>query len=122
MEGDHYSPSQAARILSRSGRSIPERRIRQMLQAGELEGEQTETGRWQIPQSVVHALLEQRREQEQLRGGPEKPLEASESVRELMARVEAYPPASWGAQKPVWSLRSRRRAPCETSGTGSRRN
>ena len=44
------------------GRKISERRIRQMLQAGELEGEQTETGRWKIPQSVVHALLEQRRE------------------------------------------------------------
>jgi hypothetical protein len=62
VEGDHYTPSQAARILSRSGRKVSERRIRQMLQAGELEGEQTETGRWKIPQSVVHALLEQRRE------------------------------------------------------------
>ena len=45
---------------------------------------QTETGRRRIPQSVVHALLEQRREQEQLRGGPERRLEASKSVRELM--------------------------------------
>jgi hypothetical protein len=45
-------------------------------------GEQTETGRWRIPQSVVHALLEQRREQERLRGGPE-------SVRELMTRGRA---------------------------------
>jgi hypothetical protein len=33
---------------------------------------------------VVHALLEQRREQEQLRGGPERRLEASKSVREVM--------------------------------------
>jgi hypothetical protein len=70
---------------------ISERRIRQMLQAGKLEREQTETGRWRIPQSVVHALLEQRREQEQLRGGPERPLEAPESVRELMTRVEERP-------------------------------
>jgi len=35
---------------------------------------------------VVHALLEQRWEQEQLRGGPERRLEAPESVRELMTR------------------------------------
>ena len=34
------------------------RRIRQMLQAGELDGEQTETGRWRMPQSAVHALLD----------------------------------------------------------------
>ncbi len=32
-----YSPSEASRILSRGGRSLTERRIRQMLQAGELE-------------------------------------------------------------------------------------
>jgi chromosome segregation ATPase len=89
VEGDHYTPSQAARILSRSGRKISERRIRQMLQAGELEGEQTETGRWKIPQSVVHALLERRREQDQLSESPERLPEALESGREYRERVEA---------------------------------
>jgi hypothetical protein len=71
-----------------------------MLQAGELDGEQTETGRWRMPQSAVHALLEQRREQEQLRDSPERLLEASESIRELMAR-DRPSPATWGAQRPV---------------------
>ncbi len=83
-----YSPAEASRVLGRSGRKISERRIRQMLQAGELEGEQTEGGRWRIPpRRVVHQLLADRREREQLRTGPESPSESSESVRELMERV-----------------------------------
>lgn len=43
-----YSPTEEARVLSWSGRSISERRVRQMPEAGELEGEQTEGGRWRI--------------------------------------------------------------------------
>ncbi len=82
-----YSPVEASRVLSRSGRSISERRIRQMLQAGELEGEQTEGGRWRIPRRVVHQLLTERREREQLRTEPESLPGAPESVRELMDRV-----------------------------------
>jgi hypothetical protein len=63
-----------------------------MLQAGEFEGEQTKTARWRIPQSVVPALLEQRREQEQLRGSPERRLEAPEKsvgtpIEALVRRV-----------------------------------
>ena len=84
-----YSPVEASRVLSRSGRSISERRIRQMLQAGELEGEQTEGGRWRIPRRVVHRLLTERREREQLRTEPESLPGAPESVRELMDRVAA---------------------------------
>jgi hypothetical protein len=69
-------------------------------------GEQTETGRWRIPQSVVHALLEQRREQERLRVGPE-------SVRELrlgglsreLGRSEARPERTEQAES---SLREER--------------
>ncbi len=57
-----YSPSEASRILSRGGRSLTERRIRQMLQAGELEGERDDGGRWRIPRRTVHRLLEDRRE------------------------------------------------------------
>ncbi len=84
-----YSPVEASRVLSRSGRSISERRIRQMLQAGELEGEQAEGGRWRIPRRVVHQLLTERREREQLRTEPESLPGAPESVRELMDRVAA---------------------------------
>jgi GH24 family phage-related lysozyme (muramidase) len=84
-----YSPVEASRVLSRSGRSISERRIRQMLQAGELEGEQTEGGRWRIPRRVVNRLLTERREREQLQTEPESGPGAPESVRELMDRVAA---------------------------------
>jgi excisionase family DNA binding protein len=84
-----YSPVEASRVLSRSGRSISERRIRQMLQAGELEGEQTEGGRWRIPRRVVHQLLTERREREGLLEGPESGPGAPEGVRELVDRVAA---------------------------------
>jgi chromosome segregation ATPase len=84
-----YSPVEASRVLSRSGRSISERRIRQMLQAGELEGEQAEGGRWRIPRRVVNRLLTERREREQLRTEPESLPGAPESVRELVDRVAA---------------------------------
>jgi excisionase family DNA binding protein len=90
MEGEEtYSPAEASRVLGRSGRKITERRIRQMLQAGELAGEQTEGGRWRIPRRVVHRLLTERREREQLRTEPESLPGAPESVRELMDRVAA---------------------------------
>jgi excisionase family DNA binding protein len=59
MEGEeHYSPAEAARILR-----LTPHRVRQMLNAGDLEGEQ-ESGekgrRWRIPKRAVHALLEER--------------------------------------------------------------
>ncbi len=71
-------------MLGRSGRKISERRIRQMLQAGELEGERDEAGRWRIPRRVVNRLLTERRERERLRERPQSGPEAPESVRELM--------------------------------------
>ena len=90
MEGEEtYSPAEASRVLGRSGRKISERRIRQMLQAGELEGARDEGGRWRIPRRVVNRLLTERREREQLRTEPESVLEIPESVRELMERVAA---------------------------------
>jgi len=58
-----------------------------MLQAGELEGERDEGGRWRIPRRVVNQLLTQRREREQLWEGPESALEGPESIRALMERV-----------------------------------
>jgi len=54
MEGEGtYSPAEASRILGRSGRRITERRIRQMLQARELEGARDEGGRWSRPRHKV---------------------------------------------------------------------
>jgi hypothetical protein len=90
MEGEEtYSPAEASRVLGRSGRKITERRIRQMFQAGELEGERDEGGRRRIPRRVVNQLLAERREREQLREGPESDPEFPESLRELMERVAA---------------------------------
>ncbi len=85
---EFYSPAQTAKILSRSGSEIGERRIRQMCQDGEIEGaERTDTGRWRIPAATVHQMLQERREREQLEA-PERALEAPQSVTELRARVE----------------------------------
>lgn len=87
MEGEEtYSPAEASRVLGRSGRKISERRIRQMLQAGELDGERGEHGRWRIPRRVVNRLLAERREREQLRAEPESGPEISQGVWELMDR------------------------------------
>jgi excisionase family DNA binding protein len=92
MEGEEtYSPAEASRVLGRSGRKITERRIRQMLQAGELEGARDEGGRWRIPRRVVNRLLTERRQREQLRAEPESAPGAPESVRELMERVARGP-------------------------------
>ncbi len=84
-----YSPTEASRILSRGGRSLSERRIWQMLQGGELEGARDEGGRWRIPRRAVHQLLTERREREELRRESESLPGGPESVRELVARVEA---------------------------------
>lgn len=100
MEEEHYTPSEASRVLRRSGRPVSERRIRQMLQAGELEGEQSQTGRWSIPRRVVHELLEQYPRSDttgvgdvatpkKSAAGAESPAEASESFAELMERVQS---------------------------------
>ncbi len=55
-EEDYYTPPQAGRILK-----LSRQRITQMLQSGEMEGKQdSETGRWRIPQRVVHGRLKDR--------------------------------------------------------------
>jgi excisionase family DNA binding protein len=59
-EEETYSPAEASRVLGRSGRRITERRIRQMLQAGELEGERDEGGRWRIPRRLAERLEAER--------------------------------------------------------------
>ena len=90
MEGEEtYSPAEASRVLGRSARKITERRIRQLLQGGELEGDRDEGGRWRIPRRVVNRLLTERREREQLRAEPESDPGAPENVWELVDRVAA---------------------------------
>jgi hypothetical protein len=55
-EEDYYTPPQAARILK-----LTRQRITQMLQSGEMEGKQDpQSGRWRIPQRVVHDRLKER--------------------------------------------------------------
>lgn len=78
MDGDYYTPSQAARILG-----LTDRHIRHMLSGGDLEGEQTGTGRWRIPQREVHRVLEARRQNADVMA-PESTQEAAE----LRSRVE----------------------------------
>jgi hypothetical protein len=119
MAEEHYTPAQAARILARTGRPVSERRIRQMLQAGELEGEQSQSGRWRILRRAVHALMEEspRNSRERNSPGPEDRPGVSaeisrspESVRELLQRVESSPTLS-APQRAVWSSQSGQRAP-----------
>ena len=84
MEGeDVYTPAEAARILARTDKPITERRIRQMLQAGELTGFRDEAGRWHVLQSEVHRLRDERRI------APESPPGAPESSGELLEVVRA---------------------------------
>ena len=59
--GDTYTPAEAERLLARTDKPITERRIRQMLQAGELEGQRDEAGRWHVYQHEIHRMLEERR-------------------------------------------------------------
>ncbi|MDP9439874.1 MAG: hypothetical protein M3P49_14225 [Actinomycetota bacterium] len=98
---DAYTAPQAARVLG-----LSDRRVRQMLEAGELEGERDGSGKWWIPQRAAHAALEDRgsprvRSREQRAASPRPDAEGSasapaqrvpgglESVRELIQRVES---------------------------------
>jgi chromosome segregation ATPase len=82
--GDAYTPTEAARILARTDKPITERRIRQMLQAGELEGFRDEAGRWHVLQSEVHRLRDERRiGSQEPPGGPQSGVELLEVVRAL---------------------------------------
>ncbi len=50
-----YNPAEAARVLG-----VSDRRVRQLLEAGDLEGGQDASGRWKTPRRAVHAMLEAR--------------------------------------------------------------
>ena len=85
VEEDTYTLPQAARILRLSSR-----RVTQMLAASELEGTQdTDTGRWTIPQRAVHERLKDRpaRGRPDARGSQEPP-DAAQEAAELRDRLE----------------------------------
>jgi hypothetical protein len=81
-EGDFYSVAEAERLLGRTDKPISERRIRQRLQAGDLEGRKDQTGRWHVAQHEVHRLMEERRQEvpESTPGGPENASEMLDRV------------------------------------------
>jgi excisionase family DNA binding protein len=83
---DWYTTTEAARLLG-----VGDSRIRQMLLAGELEGERDPiTERWKIPQHAVHARRAERRPVEP----PRTPvdafdwLEKVENLRQELGRLE----------------------------------
>lgn len=86
MAEESYSPSEAARVLSRSGHRIGERRVRQMAAAGEIEATR-ETGGWRIPRREVHRLLEDRRERRELLEDSGSPSGSPTEDPELLERL-----------------------------------
>jgi len=64
-----------------------------MLESGELEGEKDESGRWRIPQRVIHELLPSRPPRKATNNGTfaahQEFLEVSESAVEIQLRMEA---------------------------------
>jgi hypothetical protein len=82
-QAETYTTAEAARILRRSSR-----RILQMLEARELEGDKDNAGRWHIPQRAVHELLPRRPRRQPPGGQPWGASEPIESAAELRLRVE----------------------------------
>jgi excisionase family DNA binding protein len=76
---DYYSPAQAARVLR-----VTPTRVRQLLQAGELEGERDGAGHWSIPARAVVDRLDRLRRERFLEAAGYDPV----SVREVQERVE----------------------------------
>jgi hypothetical protein len=83
---DYYTTGETARILG-----LTEGRIRQLLLAGELEGERDPLhDRWRIPQHAVHARKEQSTSQEVVRRGADARewMEKVETLRQELGRME----------------------------------
>ena len=80
MEEDYYTVQEAARILRTT-----ERTVRRRLERGDLKGSRDPTtGRWRVAAVSVTAAMPERPPKES-----QKPLEASQSVREYQEKVEA---------------------------------
>jgi len=76
---DYYSPAQAAHVLR-----VTPTRVRQLLQAGELEGRRDGAGHWSIPARAVVDRLDWLRRERFLEAAGYDPV----SVREVQERVE----------------------------------
>jgi excisionase family DNA binding protein len=76
---DFYSPAQAARVLG-----VTPTRVRQLLQAGELEGERDRADHWSIPASAVVDRLDRLRRERFVEAAGYDPV----SARELQERAE----------------------------------
>src|SRR5215203_923548 len=77
---DYYSPAQAAHVLR-----VTPTRVRQLLQAGELEGERDGAGHWSIPARAVVDRLDRLRRERFLEAAGYDPV----SIREVQERAEA---------------------------------
>ncbi len=85
-----------------------------MLESGELEGEKDESGRWRIPQRIIHELLPSRPARKGAANGSfkacQEALEISESAVETQLRMCRFSRGSLGAWKAASSLRRLPRA------------
>lgn len=79
MEQDTYSTGEAARILG-----THDRRIRRMLDRGDLEGIRGESGHRRVYQASVHAKLEEQREQETTA----QERDSTDNFEDLLVRIE----------------------------------
>jgi excisionase family DNA binding protein len=80
VQEDFYTVQEAARILRTT-----ERTVRRRLERGDLKGSRDPTtGRWRVAAVSVTAAMPERPRKES-----QKPLEASQSVREYQEKVEA---------------------------------
>jgi Helix-turn-helix domain len=82
-EEEYYTPPQAARILK-----LSRRRVTQMLNVGQLQGEQLNNGRWKIPAAAVTALLEGRAKQPPPRSRSPQANKTMEEIKERSALLE----------------------------------
>jgi hypothetical protein len=83
--GETYSPIEAGRVLG-----VSSERIRQLVEAGEIEGEKR-SGRWHVFRVSVHHQLEQRgspRARRSRQRSPHSGEDAAREALELHARVE----------------------------------
>jgi hypothetical protein len=80
-EGETYSPVEAGRVLG-----VSDERIRQLIEAGEIEGEKR-AGRWHVFRWSVHDALKERGSPRRKRS-PESFEDAAREAAELRVRVE----------------------------------
>ncbi len=80
-DGETYSPVEAGRVLG-----VSDERIRQLIEAGEIEGEKR-AGRWHVFKASVHEALSERGSPRRKRS-PQGVEDAAHEAAELRSRVE----------------------------------